>query len=159
MKLGLIALAQRLPDWAQAACDDFAKRLPPHWQFAVHALKAESRDSRPPATVMQLEAARIEATLAKHYGRDVRRVVLDERGRDWGSVALAEHLGQWQQDGRDTVFVIGGADGIHPPLKAQADVLLRLSSLTLPHALARVVLIEQVYRAWSILSHHPYHRE
>jgi 23S rRNA (pseudouridine1915-N3)-methyltransferase len=88
----------------------------------------------------------------------VRRVILDERGTRLTSVQLAERTEAWQRDGRDVVFVIGGADGIDPAFKATADEAIRLSDMTLPHALARVFLLEQVYRAWSLLHNHPYHR-
>ena len=85
-------------------------------------------------------------------------IALDERGRDWTSVQLSQQLVQWQQDGRDVAFVIGGADGLDPGFKAGADTLIRISSMTLPHGMVRVMLAEQLYRAWSITQNHPYHR-
>lgn len=86
-------------------------------------------------------------------------VVLDERGSNLTTVALAEQLKGWQLQGDDVAFVIGGPDGLDPAFKAQAAQRIRLSDLTLPHALARVLLIEQIYRAWSVNHNHPYHRE
>ncbi|HET8870566.1 MAG TPA: 23S rRNA (pseudouridine(1915)-N(3))-methyltransferase RlmH, partial [Aquabacterium sp.] len=99
-------------------------------------------------------AARIEASLE----RGVRRVILDERGTRLTSVQLAERTEAWLHDGRDVAFIIGGADGIDPALKQTADEAIRLSDMTLPHALARVLLLEQLYRAWSLRNNHPYHR-
>jgi 23S rRNA (pseudouridine1915-N3)-methyltransferase len=103
---------------------------------------------------MALEKAKIEAVIPKN----ARVIALDERGKDWTSVALSQQLTHWQQDGRDVVFVIGGADGLDAEFKSKADTLVRISSLTLPHGMVRVLLAEQLYRAWSITQNHPYHR-
>lgn len=162
MKLMVVAIGQRLPAWADEACADFLKRFPPDWKVELKALKAEPREGRPVASVMAAEAARIEAALGRpgdgSSAGGLRRVVLDERGERLSSTALAERLQAWQHDGRDVALLIGGADGLAPELKASADEALRLSDLTLPHALARVLLLEQLYRAWSLLHNHPYHR-
>ncbi len=107
---------------------------------------------------MSAEAARIEAAL-QACGRSVRRIVLDERGERRTTVQLAERLRLWMGEGRDAALVIGGPDGLHPDLKATADETLRLSDLTLPHAFARVLLAEGLYRAWTVTTGHPYHRE
>ena len=154
MKLTVVTIGHRLPDWANTACDDFLKRFPPDWRVEVKALKAEPREGKPVAAIMQAEAARIEAALDK----GVRRVILDERGTRLTSVQLAERTEAWLNDGRDVALIIGGADGIDPTLKQRADEAIRLSDMTLPHALARVLLIEQLYRAWSLRNNHPYHR-
>jgi 23S rRNA (pseudouridine1915-N3)-methyltransferase len=155
MRLVILAVGQRLPAWAQTAIDDFARRLPAEWHFEVKALKAEPRDGRPAAALMQAEATRLDAALVK----GVRRVVLDERGTRLTTGQLAARLEAWQRDGRDVACVIGGPDGLDATFKAQADETLRLSDLTLPHALARVLLVEALYRAWSLAAGHPYHRE
>jgi 23S rRNA (pseudouridine1915-N3)-methyltransferase len=154
MKITVVTIGHRLPDWANTACDDFLKRFPPDWRVEVKALKAEPREGKPVAAIMQAEAARIEAALDK----GVRRVILDERGARLTSVQLAERTEAWLNDGRDVALIIGGADGIDPALKQRADEAIRLSDMTLPHALARVLLIEQLYRAWSLRNNHPYHR-
>ena len=154
MKLTVVAIGQRQPAWAETACEDYLKRFPPDWKVEVKALKAEPREGKPVAVIMLAEAARIEAAL----GRDVRRVFLDERGTRLTSVELAQRAEAWMNDGRDVAFVIGGADGIDPALKKTADETMRLSDLTLPHAMARVLLLEQLYRAWSLRNNHPYHR-
>ena len=155
MKLLVVAVGQRQPAWADAAWADFSKRFPPEWRFELKELKAEPRAGRTPAQCMAAEAARFESTLGKGW----RRVVLDERGARVTTAQLAERLQQWQADGRDVALLVGGPDGLDPALKATADEALRLSDLTLPHAFARVLLAEALYRAWSVNAGHPYHRE
>lgn len=155
MKLLVVAVGQRQPDWADAAWADFAKRFPPEMRLELKALKAEPRAGKTAAQCMAAEAQRIEAAVP----RGARRVLLDERGSRLTSAQLAERLAFWRGDGRDVVLLVGGPDGIAPELKASADESLRLSELTLPHALARVLLAEALYRAWSLHQGHPYHRE
>ena len=155
MKLLLVAIGQRLPAWGHAACDDYVKRFPRDCRLVLEALKAEPRTTgKTVDALMAAEAQRIEAALP----RGVRRVMLDERGERRTTEQLAQRLEAWQADGRDVAFIIGGPDGLHPTLRATADETLRLSDLTLPHALARVVLVEALYRAWSLNQGHPYHR-
>lgn len=156
MQLLLLAIGQRLPDWAETASADFAKRFPPDLPLRLKTCKAEPRSSgKTAAQMMAAEAQRLrEAT-----PRGARRVVLDERGERQTSQQLAERLQRWQLDGRDVVLYMGGPDGLDAQLKDEADEKLRLSDLTLPHALARVLLLEGLYRAWSITAGHPYHRE
>ncbi len=154
MKLTVVTIGQRLPGWADEACEDYLKRFPPDWKVEVKALKAEPREGKPVAAIMQAEAVRMEAALE----RGVRRVILDERGTRLTSVQLAERTEAWLHDGRNVAFIIGGADGLAPELKQSADEAIRLSDMTLPHALARVLLLEQLYRAWSLRNNHPYHR-
>ena len=159
MKLTLVAIGQRPPAWASAAYDDFAKRVPPELRLELIALKAEPRTTGKTAQAMlAAEAQRIEAALQKH-AKGARRVVLDERGERRSTTQLAERLRFWLGDGRDVALVVGGPDGLDAPLKASADETLRLSDLTLPHALVRVLLAEALYRAWSVTAGHPYHRE
>ncbi|GAB4041946.1 MAG: 23S rRNA (pseudouridine(1915)-N(3))-methyltransferase RlmH [Rubrivivax sp.] len=159
MKLLVAAVGLRQPAWADAAWADFAKRFPPEWRFELRALKAEPRDAgKTAAQCMAAEAQRFEQALAS-AGKGWRRVVLDERGTRMTTAQLAERLAAWQADGRDVALLIGGPDGLDPVLKATADETLRLSDLTLPHAFARVLLAEALYRAWSVNAGHPYHRE
>jgi len=155
MKLLVLAIGQRQPAWADAAWADFAKRFPPEMRLELKALKAEARGSRTPAQCMVAEAQRIEAALLK----GVRRVVLDERGASATIPQLSERLRAWRGEGRDVAFVVGGPDGLDAALKAGADETLRLSDLTLPHAFVRVLLAEALYRAWTLVQGHPYHRE
>jgi 23S rRNA (pseudouridine1915-N3)-methyltransferase len=155
MRLLLVAVGQRMPGWADTAYEDFAKRFPPELRLELKAVKAETRGSKTAEQLMAAEAARIEAALPK----GVRRIVLDERGERRSSTQLAERLKLWMGEGRDAALIIGGPDGLHPALKASADETLRLSDLTLPHAFARVLLAEALYRAWTVTTGHPYHRE
>jgi 23S rRNA (pseudouridine1915-N3)-methyltransferase len=159
MKLVLVAVGQRQPAWADTAFDDFAKRFPPECRLALKAVKAEPRTTgKPVESMMAAEAERIEAACLK-FAHGARRVVLDERGERRSSMQLAERLRFWLGDGRDVALLIGGPDGLDARLKATADETLRLSDLTLPHAFARVLLAEALYRAWSLTAGHPYHRE
>ncbi|CAN5783951.1 23S rRNA (pseudouridine(1915)-N(3))-methyltransferase RlmH [soil metagenome] len=159
MKLVIVAIGQRQPAWAEAAYGEFAKRFPPELRLELKALKAEPRTAAKPADVMMAaEALRIESALAT-IGKSVRRVVLDERGDRLTTVALASRMTAWKNDGRDVALLIGGPDGLDAALKATADETMRLSDLTLPHAFARVMLAEALYRAWSVTAGHPYHRE
>lgn len=155
MKLLLAAVGQRQPSWAETAYDDFAKRFPPEMRLELKAVKAETRGSKTAEQLMAAEATRLEAALPK----GVRRVILDERGTRLTTVQLAARMEAWQHDGRDVALLVGGPDGLDPALKATADETLRLSDLTLPHAFVRVLLAEALYRAWTVLVNHPYHRE
>jgi len=155
MKLLLVAVGQRQPAWADTAYADFAKRFPPEMRLELKAVKAEPRGSKTAEQLMAAEAARIEAALP----RGVRRVVLDERGERVTTLALSARLQAWQRDGRDVALLIGGPDGLDATLKASGDETLRLSELTLPHAFVRVLLAEALYRAWTVMVNHPYHRE
>jgi 23S rRNA (pseudouridine1915-N3)-methyltransferase len=156
MKLALVAVGQRQPAWADAAFDDFAKRFPAECRLELKAVKAEPRTTGKSVEAMKAaEAARIEAALPK----GARRVVLDEHGERRSTAQLAERLRLWQRNGGDVALVIGGPDGLDDALKASANETLRLSDLTLPHAFARVLLAEALYRAWSLNAGHPYHRE
>jgi 23S rRNA (pseudouridine1915-N3)-methyltransferase len=159
MRLLLVAVGQRQPAWADAAFDDFAKRFPAECRLELKAVKAEPRTSgKTAAALMAAEAERIDTALQKD-AKGARRVVLDEHGERRTTAQLAERLRFWLGDGRDVAFVIGGPDGLDARIKSSADETLRLSDLTLPHAFARVLLAEALYRAWSVTAGHPYHRE
>lgn len=155
MKLTIVAVGQKVPDWAQTAYNDYSKRFPPELKVELKAVKTEPRASKTLDTLLVAERARIENSIP----RGTRIVVLDERGTALTTVALAEKLKVWQMSGDDVVIVIGGPDGLDAAFKQSAHERLRLSDLTLPHAMVRVLLIEQLYRAWSIIINHPYHRE
>ena len=155
MKLLLVAVGQRQPGWADEAYAEFAKRFPPEMRLELKAVKAEPRGAKTAEQLMAAEATRIEAALPK----GVRRVVLDERGERVTTLQLAARMKTWLHDGRDVALLIGGPDGLDVSLKASADETLRLSELTLPHAFVRVLLAEALYRAWTVTTNHPYHRE
>lgn len=156
MRLHVIAIGDRLADWQQAACDDYARRFVRPWSLEVVPLRAEPRSEG--RAVDRMAAAEGERLLAA-APRGARRVVLDERGRALSTRQLADRLADWQTCGGDAAFLLGGPDGHAPAVREGADLLLALSPMTLPHGLARVVLLEQLYRATTILSGHPYHRD
>lgn len=155
MRLLIVAVGQRVPDWAQTAWDDYAKRFPPELKVELKAVKTEPRGSRTVEQLMAAERKRIEEAIP----RGTRIVVLDERGTTLSTLALAGKLKDWQLGGSDVALVIGGPDGLEPAFRQAAHERIRLSDLTLPHAMVRVLLVEQLYRAWSINANHPYHRE
>lgn len=155
MKLIVVAVGQRVPDWAQTAWDDYAKRFPPELRVELKAVKTETRGSKTLDQLYAAERERIEGAIP----RGSRIVALDERGTSLTTVALASKLRGWQLESDDVALVIGGPDGLDPAFKQAAHERIRISDLTLPHAMVRVLLVEQLYRAWSINAGHPYHRE
>lgn len=156
MRLAIIAVGQRMPDWVQAGFAEYRKRMPREARVELIEIRPEKRDGgRTIEQVLEAEAARIEAALP----RGALRVVLDEHGQGFTSLSLAAKLDEWLAGGRDVAFVIGGADGLAPAIKRQADLTWSLSPLTLPHGLVRVLVAEALYRAMSIRQGHPYHRE
>lgn len=155
MRVRIVAVGTRMPAWVASAVDDYARRIPPDWRLEWREVRAETRGASGDAGLwMQREGARIRAALPG----GAYLVALDERGADDDSIAFSRRVRRWQRDARPVAIVIGGPDGIDPELLASCAERLRLSSLTLPHALVRVVLAEQLFRAWSILNGHPYHR-
>jgi len=155
MKLLIVAVGQRIPDWAQTAWDDYAKRFPFELKVELKAVKTEPRGSKTLETLFAAERQRIEDAIPK----GCRIVALDERGTNLTTKALASRLQNWQLESDDVALVIGGPDGLDPAFRQAAHERIRLSDMTLPHAMARVLLIEQLYRAWSVNANHPYHRE
>jgi 23S rRNA (pseudouridine1915-N3)-methyltransferase len=156
MKLLVVAVGQRVPEWAQTAWDDYAKRFPPELKVELKAIKTEPRtNNKNTAALMTAERERIEMAIPKN----ARIVALDERGKATSTVQLAQRLLDWQGGGQDVALIIGGPDGLDPALRQSAHESIRLSDMTLPHAFVRVLLIEQLYRAWSVNAGHPYHRE
>ena len=155
MRLLVVAVGQRVPDWAQAAWDDYAKRLPAECRLELKAVKTEPRGSKTLVTLLGAERERIAAAIPK----GARIVALDERGTALTTVALAQRLKAWPLENDVVALVIGGPDGLDPALRQSAHERIRLSDLTLPHAMVRVLLAEQLYRAWTINTGHPYHRE
>jgi 23S rRNA (pseudouridine1915-N3)-methyltransferase len=156
VKLLIAAVGNRMPGWVDEAYAEYAKRMPRELPLALIAVKAEPRTSgKPVEALMAAEAERLRAALPPRC----RRVVLDERGSDLSTKGLASRLAAWSQEGDDVAFLVGGPDGLDPTLKSEAQESMRLSSLTLPHGLVRVMLAEAIYRASSLLKGHPYHRE
>jgi 23S rRNA (pseudouridine1915-N3)-methyltransferase len=156
MKLRIIAVGQKMPAWVDAGFDEYARRMPREITLELVALKPEKRASgKTDVQIKEAERDRILAALP----RDATVWALDEHGSELTTLALADAMRGWLGAGRDTVLVIGGADGLHDDIKQRAHRLLALSRLTLPHGMVRVLLAEQLYRAWSVTQNHPYHRE
>jgi 23S rRNA (pseudouridine1915-N3)-methyltransferase len=160
LKLLVVAVGQRMPAWVDAGFDAYAKRMPREAQLSLIEIKPEprgeaSRDgSRDAERLAAAEGKRILAALPK----DAFRIVLDERGKLCTTAALAERYAIWRMAGRHIAFIIGGPDGLASAIKQDADFVWSLTPLTLPHALVRVVVAEQLYRAHTIFEGHPYHR-
>ena len=156
MRIRVVAVGTKVPAWVDAAVADYDRRLPADWRIDWKPVKAEPRAAGgSPAQWVAREGARLREAIPA----GTRLVVLDQRGTELDSPGLAERAGAWRRAGTPVALAIGGPDGLDPTIRAQAAETLRLSALTLPHALVRVVLAEQWYRAWSIAGGHPYHRE
>jgi len=155
LKLRILSVGHKMPDWVEKACAEYLKRMPREASVEIIEIRPDKRASGKNAEVVQeAEAVRILDAAGRDY-----LVVLDEHGEEVTTTRLAQRMEHWLSGGRDVALVIGGADGLHHTLKQKADWLWSLSKLTLPHGMVRVVLAEQLYRAWSVIHHHPYHRE
>jgi 23S rRNA (pseudouridine1915-N3)-methyltransferase len=155
LKLRIISVGHKIPDWVQTACAEYIKRMPRELTIEIIEIKPEKRAAgNSTENIQQSEAKRILEAVGKDY-----IIACDERGQELTTLQLAEKLKSWQLLGRDVCIVIGGADGLHASIKQRADLLFGLSKLTLPHAFVRVLLCEQLYRAHSVNQNHPYHRE
>lgn len=154
MNITIVAVGLRQPEWADTAVKDYLARFPKDFNVTVKEVKAEPRAGQPTAKLMAAEAERIRKAIP---AGDII-VALDEHGRDLTTMDFAKRIDGWKNEGCGVSFLIGGADGLDPDLKKSARMMMRISSMTLPHAFARVLLSEQIYRAWSILNNHPYHR-
>jgi len=156
MKLIVAAVSQRPPAWVVDGWTEYAKRMPRELPLELLEIRPAPRTSGKTAQAMLAqEATRIEAQLPA----GARRIALDERGDAPTTRQLAERLAKWMASGDDVAFIIGGPDGLDARIKSTAHETMRLSSLTLPHALVRVILAEALYRAASLLKGHPYHRD
>ena len=155
MKLGILAVGHKLPDWVAAGCGEYTKRMPRELPLSIVEIKPEPRGSKTREQLLSAEKTRLQNALPGYS----RIIALDERGEDLTTVKLGQRLEVWMREGGNTAFLIGGADGLDDELKQKANGCIRLSSLTLPHAMARLILCEQLYRAVSLINNHPYHRE
>ena len=159
MKFLAVTVGHRMPAWIEAGFEEYARRLPREARLALIEIKPEIRSSRAGAAAVQRALQAEHRRIAAVLPGGCYKVVLDERGKSFATRQLCDSIARWRGAGRDVAFIIGGADGTAAALKEQADLLWSLSPLTLPHGLVRIVLAEQLYRAVSILSGHPYHRE
>lgn len=156
MRITILAVGHKAPGWVQEGFNEYARRMPPEARLELVELKPEERGAgRTADKAKALEGERILAAVPQ----GATLLALDERGRSLTTQGLSVMLSDWMREAVHPVFAIGGADGLSDEVKARAAKLLSLSAMTLPHALVRVVLAEQLYRAWSILARHPYHRE
>ena len=156
MHIRLIAVGDRQPRWVDDAFNIYTARFPRDWQFQVDQIATAKRSKNNKSQqAMEAEGTQILSRIRKTE----QVVLLDERGKQMRSQELASKLSDWQTDGRDLCFIIGGPDGVADACRRRADSTWSLSQLTLPHGLARVLFAEQMYRAWSLLSGHPYHRD
>jgi 23S rRNA (pseudouridine1915-N3)-methyltransferase len=155
MHIRLIAVGDRQPSWVDDAFDAYAERLPKQWKFRLETVVPGRRPKN--SNVSAAVEAEGQKTLEKLAASE-QMVVLDERGTELSSTGLSQKLSAWQAAGRDLTFVIGGPDGVSKSVATRADFRWSLSRLTLPHGLARVLFAEQLYRAWTISTSHPYHR-
>jgi len=156
MHIRLLAVGDRQPSWVDDAFSAYSGRLPREWKFRLDVIATARRSKNDKSrSAMESEGEQILSKLKA----DEQVVLLDERGKQLSSSGLAARLTGWQSEGRDLCFVIGGPDGVSSACRERANFTWSLSELTLPHGLARVLFAEQLYRAWSLQSGHPYHRE
>lgn len=154
MKIRILCVGHKMPDWITQGCGEYLKRMPREMPVEIVEIKPEKRAAgKGESQVREAEAARI----VEAAGRDML-IVLDEHGQEPTTLQLAERVQAWQADGRNIALAIGGADGLHEDVKRAALWQWSLSRLTLPHGMVRIVLAEQLYRAWSVINNHPYHR-
>jgi 23S rRNA (pseudouridine1915-N3)-methyltransferase len=155
VQIHILSVGAKMPAWADSAVQEYLKRMPKELGVKLVEIRPAARAAgKPIGALLKQEASRLQAALPT----GALKVLLDERGAQWSSAQLAARLKQWLQHQSGVAFLIGGADGVDARIRADADLELSLSSFTLPHALARVLLAEQLYRAASILKGHPYHR-
>ena len=156
MQITVIAVGNKMPSWVDEAFTQYCKRLNQEIKIVLKEIKPVRRTDTVNAHQGILQE---ENKILETIPDNCILVALDERGKAFRSITFSQQLTQWLADGQNLCFVIGGADGLGEQIKKRANLLLRLSDMTLPHGLARVLLVEQIYRAWSILHAHPYHRE
>lgn len=155
MKIRLIAIGDKMPSWVDQGCNEFIKRMPPECRVEIHAIPAGNRGKN--ADIRRITEQEGERMLKAIPGNSLV-IALDVLGKGWSTEQLARRMGEWMQDGRDIALLIGGPEGLATACLQRADLRWSLSDLTFPHPLVRIILAEQLYRAWSVLKNHPYHR-
>lgn len=156
MHIRLLAVGDRQPGWVDDAFGVYTERFPREWKFRLDVIPAVRRFKNDKSQQATNEEGEI---ILQKLKADEEVVLLDERGKQMTSKALARRLADWQTDGRDLCLVIGGPDGVSDAVRKRANFTWSLSQLTLPHGMARALLAEQLYRAWSLQTGHPYHRD
>ncbi len=155
MRLKLVCVGQKMPGWVTEGYQEYARRMPRELPLELIEIAMPHRGKNPDINRLMRQEA--DAVLAATGDSDYV-VALEVGGRPWSTETLSRQLESWQLDGRDISFLVGGADGLHPACRERADQQWSLSPLTLPHPLVRILLAEQLYRAWTITRNHPYHR-
>jgi len=156
MKLLIVSVGHKMPDWITKGYNEYAKRMPREAKIELLEIRPEPRSTgKSSEQIIAAEAQRILAVLPQ----DCLRIAMDERGKEPTTRQLAEQMQQWMREGGNVAFIIGGADGLDSSIKQATHHMMALSALTLPHAMVRVLLAEQLYRAHSMMHNHPYHRE
>lgn len=155
MAVKLIAVGRNMPEWVNTAFADYAKRLPPEFALELVEIRPENRSKNDNiAKIIEREGEKLLAAVPPQH----TLIALDERGSAWNTPQLAKQLQAWREEQAKLCLIIGGPDGLSAACRQRANYTWSLSALTLPHPLVRVIIAEQIYRAWSILTHHPYHR-
>ncbi|MCH8499201.1 MAG: 23S rRNA (pseudouridine(1915)-N(3))-methyltransferase RlmH [Marinobacter sp.] len=155
MRLRLLCVGQKMPGWVTEGYQEYARRMPPDLPLDLLEVPLATRGKN--ADIPRLMDKEADSLLAA-VGKSDRVVALEVGGKAWSTVQLAEQLERWQMDGRDVSFLVGGPDGLAPQCRTRAEQQWSLSPLTLPHPLVRILLAEQLYRAWTVTRNHPYHR-
>ena len=155
MQVRLIAIGGKMPAWVNTGVAEFEKRLPKEWRFDLLELPIGQRSkSASIAKAMEQE----QTSICRAINPKSHLVALDSRGKSWSTEVLSQQLENWQQSGKNIDLLIGGPDGLTNDVINRADQVWSLSALTFPHPLVRIVVVEQLYRAWAILQNHPYHK-
>ncbi len=152
MAFRLFAIGKRMPSWVEQGVADYQKRLPSHWRFEIREF-AQAKAANAEKGMQQEAGALLDATPDKAHV-----IALDNLGEQWSTPTLSKQLENWQAQGKPIIFYIGGPDGLHKSCRERSNQMWSLSALTYPHPLVRIVLLEQLYRAHSLLINHPYHR-
>ena len=154
MKINLIAVGKKMPDWLSHGIEHYKKQLPKHYNFSITTIESQSRKSISPENTKNLE----EKLILEAASDSNLLIALDESGKKQTSKELSKSIEKWQHNGDNVALIIGGADGLSSELKQKCNLIWSLSDLTLTHSMARLLVVEQIYRGYSLLSNHPYHR-
>ena len=154
MKINLIAVGKKMPDWISHGIEHYKKQLPKHFNFTITAIESQNRKSISPENTKNLE----EKLILDAASDSNLLIALDESGKKQTSKELSKSIEKWQHNGDNVALIIGGADGLSSELKQKCNLIWSLSDLTLTHSMARLLVVEQIYRGYSLLSNHPYHR-
>ena len=154
MRINLIAVGKKMPDWIADGIEHYKKQLPKNYNFVITTIESQSRKSNSPELTKSLE----ERLILEAASDSTLLIALDEQGKQRTSDELSKSIEKWQLNAESVALIIGGADGLSSELKQKCNLIWGLSSFTLTHSMARLLLVEQIYRGYSLLSNHPYHR-